>query len=94
MFGLKMLTWNTGYQQDNFSPSVNNLLFGGSLGHAAAELIIPKRPENTELLNRCNQLGQLIVREEKTLITQESDKNPNVGWKEVECYRIYFSFWG
>lgn len=94
MFGFKVLTWNTPYNKDYYSASVKGYLFGGSLGHSAAELVIPKTSENQELLETYNKMGKLIVREEKTIVSEPIEKEPYYELKEVECYRIYFSFWG
>lgn len=94
MFGFKVLTWNSGYGKGAYLTSAKKVLLGGSPGHAAAELTIPKTDETKELLAEYNKDGNLVVREEKTLVAQPIDKEPFYEVKEVECYRIYFSFWG
>lgn len=96
MFGFDVLTWNSGYGKGSYSASVEKAMFGGSTGHAAAELIIPLTEENKKLLDEVNRngSGNLIVREETTLVPRPIDEEPFFRADEVPCYRVYFSFWG
>ena len=96
MFGFNVLSWNASYGKGRYSPHIKKALFGGNIGHSAAELIIPITAENKKLLAEVNKNGKghLVVYEETTLFPHRIDKEPFYAAEEVPCYRIYFSFWG
>ena len=94
MFGFSVLTWNSGIDKGTYSASLSNILFGGSSGHAAAELVIPATEENKQLIQALNTKNKLGVKEETTLVTRHIDSPPGYVADEVPCFRIYFSFWG
>gem|GEM_PF-1365347 len=94
MFGFSVLTWNAGYQEGSYSKSINRTLFGGSPGHAAAELVLPITPENKQIIEEVNQNKKLIVQESTTVISRPIQTEPYYEAVEVPCYKIYFSFWG
>jgi hypothetical protein len=94
MFGFRVLTWNAGYKEGSYANLINKTLFGGSVGHAAAELVIPLSEENRQLIKEVNKNNRLIVQETTTLITRPVDKEPFYEAVEVPCFKVYFSFWG
>lgn len=94
MFNFRILVWNAGYKEGSYLKSINRALFGGSPGHAAAELVIPVSDENRQLIKEVNQHGKLLVGETTTRIGHAIDASPFYQSIEVPCFKIYFSFCG
>lgn len=94
MFAFNVITWNSGLGRGSYTSSVDNILFGGSSGHAAAELVIPATEENIKLIKKLNTKNKLLVKETVTLIPSETNEPPGHVVEQVPSLQIYFSFWG
>lgn len=94
MYSFNILTWNSGDTKDRYLASLDNILFGGSSGHAAAELIIPATDENEKLIEALDKNHKLIVKKETMPMTQPSKSDDGYTVAHVPCLKIYFSFLG
>lgn len=79
MIGLEILTWGTEGEKNPYYYPVYHYLWGGSIGHAALKLTLPKDPHHDALILKYCRSGS-----GKSVIPHYSDSDHWV---------VYFSWW-
>lgn len=96
MYGLSVLTWETGNNVGKYSTPIKNAILGKAAGHSSLRLTIPDNEKNNSLIENYNKGGNLKVRKIDINVTESYEENGEIKYraKPEKALEVYFSFWG